>query len=135
VATTTCTVGLDFGTGSARAIAVDTSTGAELATSIYEYPHGVVEDAQDPNVARQEPSDYVAALEATLSDVASEVAQAGGRIVGIGAATTGSTPLPVDADGVALGVHEEWASESAAKAWLWKDHTSFAEAAEITDVP
>ena len=133
MATATCTVGLDFGTGSARAIAVDTSTGDELATSVYEYPHGVIEDAQDPNLARQDPSDYAAALEATLTGVASEVAQAGHRVVGIGAAPTGSTPLPVDADGVPLGLHEQWTGEPAAKAWLWKDHTSFAEAAEITE--
>ena len=46
--------------------------------------------------------------------------------------TTGSTPLPVDADGSPLAFGRKLARDPAAMAWLWKDHTSIAEAEEIT---
>src|SRR5262249_43990081 len=53
-------------------------------------------------------------------------------IVGIGVGATGSTPLPVDSEGQPLGFQKRFAKNLAAMAWLWKDHTSSAEAEEIT---
>jgi L-ribulokinase len=132
-------IGLDYGTASARAVAVDTATGAELATSVYPYrggTGGVLTDPADANLARQEPQDYVDALESTLAGVVADLAGQGaleeGSVVGIGAATTGSTPLPLDVAGRPLALDQQFADDPAAKAWLWKDHTSYAEAAEIT---
>jgi L-ribulokinase len=132
-------IGLDYGTASARAVAVDTETGEELATSVYRYrggSGGVLGDPSDASVARQEPQDYADALESTLGGVVSELKEQGalvsGRVVGVGVATTGSTPLPLDGDGRPLALDPRFAGDPAAKAWLWKDHTSYAEAAEIT---
>jgi L-ribulokinase len=96
----------------------------------------VIGDDADPNVARQEPRDYIDALDSTLTGVVSALREQGalakGRIVGIGVATTGSTPLPLDDSGSPLALREEHRDDPAAKAWLWKDHTAHAEAAEIT---
>jgi L-ribulokinase len=132
-------IGLDYGTASARALALDTETGEELAVSVHPYrggAGGVLGDPADANVARQEPQDYADALGATLEGVVAGLREQGaledGRVVGIGVATTGSTPLPLDAAGRPLALDPRFADDPAAKAWLWKDHTSYAEAAEIT---
>ena len=52
--------------------------------------------------------------------------------MGIGIDTTGSSPLPVDAEGTPLCFRPALRDNLAAYVWLWKDHTSYQEAAEIT---
>ena len=134
------TIGVDFGTNSARAIVVDCADGATLGTGIFAYPsgtEGVLLDARDPHLARQNPADYLQALEASVGGA---LAQADARkgfsrdaVLGIGVDTTGSTPLPVDAQNRPLALDPRWRDSLAAHAWLWKDHTAAAEAATITD--
>ena len=99
-----CTLGLDYGTNSVRALIVDTATGEEAGTSVFDYPHGeagILLDPSDPNVARQHPRDYldglVQASKGALADAARHGVSAS-DIIGIGVDTTGSTPLPLDAD-------------------------------------
>jgi len=127
-------LGLDYGTNSVRALLVDVATGEELATSVYNYPSGeagILLDRRDPNLARQDPADYAAGFYAAVAEVLRGVDPA--DVVGIGVDTTGSSPLPVDASGTPLAFHEELKDNLAAYCWLWKDHTSHAEAAEITE--
>ncbi len=132
------TIGLDYGTNTVRALLVNVADGAVLGTAIFDYPHGtagVVLDPRDPNLARQHPADYLAGAETTIKQVLAEGAKKGvkaSEVIGVGVDTTGSTPLPVDAEGKALAFAEKFAKNPAAYAWLWKDHTSHAEAAEIT---
>ncbi len=136
----TFTLGLDYGTGSVRAILVNTRTGEEIATSVFDYPHGtggVITSERDPDVARQHPKDYADGAVATVRAVLAEAAQKGitpDQIIGIGVDTTGSTPIPVDGRGVPLAFDPRFENDLSAMAWLWKDHTSHAEAAEITEV-
>jgi L-ribulokinase len=136
----TFTIGLDYGTNSVRALLVNTATGEEVATHIFNYPHGsagIILDPKDPDLARQNPQDYLDGALAGIRNVLADGAKKGVKseqVVGIGVDTTGSTPMPVDASGTPLAFSERFKNEPAAMAWLWKDHTSHAEAAEFTAV-
>ena len=130
------TIGLDYGTNSVRALIVNVANGAEIASAVWEYAHGThgVILSRDPNLARQHPADYVKGAEVTIkSALASAKRSVRGfkpeQVIGIGVDTTGSTPLPVDANGQPLAFHKKFANNPAAMAWLWKDHTGVAEAA------
>ena len=134
------TLGLDYGTNSVRAVLVDVTDGRELGTSVYEYETGqagIILDPADHNLARQNPADYVKGIEVTISEVIKQAKNAEkdfdpANIIGIGVDTTGSTPLPVDKDGTPLALLDDFRDNPNAHAWLWKDHTGHAEAAEIT---
>jgi L-ribulokinase len=133
-------LGLDFGTNSVRALIADISDGREVATAVHEYESGqagILLDPADPNLARQDPADYVAGLESVVKAVLAAARKSDrafdpARIIGIGVDTTGSTPIPVDSTGTPLAFQKKWRKNLNAQAWLWKDHTAFAEAAAIT---
>lgn len=134
----TATLGIDFGTGSVRAVVVDCHTGSEWGQGEASYSHGidgVIGSASDRHLSRQHVSDYLDGLHSAVRG-ALDTAEANGfdrrDIVGIGVGTTGSTPLPVDATGWPLVLDPRFEDELAAMAWLWKDHTAYAEAEEIT---
>src|SRR5690606_17464643 len=106
-------VGLDFGTNSARALIVDVADGREVASGVAVYPSGemgILTDPRDPNVARQRPADYLAAMESAMAEALAVARQdadfEGGRVVGIGVDATASTPIPVDSFGVPLAMHQ-----------------------------
>jgi len=133
------TIGLDYGTNSVRALIVDVADGCEIATAIWTYEHGRqgVILGNNPNLARQHPADYLKGAEVTIREALATAAKAvpgfkPDQVIGIGVDTTGSTPMPVDASGVPLAMNPKWDGNPAAMAWLWKDHTGWAEAAEIT---
>ena len=124
-------LGLDYGTGSCRALVVDTESGEELATAVYAYPtgtDGVILDSRDPHLARQDPRDYLDGFRSVVQEVGGQVDLT--QVVGIGVDTTGSSPMPVTADNRALA--EDILGRHTAMVWLWKDHTAHSEAAEIT---
>lgn len=136
---TTCyTIGLDFGTNSVRALLVDTASGKELGTSVFNYETGDagVVIGRDPNIARQHPADYLKGLQLTIKDALRQAKKVKGfsadRVIGIGVDTTGSTPIPVNDQGKPLALTPAFSRNPDAMAWLWKDHTAHAEAAEIT---
>jgi len=134
------TIGLDYGTNSVRCLIVDVTNGNELGTAVYEYETGeagIILDSSDHNLARQNPADYIKGIEVTIKAAISEAKKAvkdlkPEQIIGIGIDTTGSTPIPVDKNGTPLGMLDEFKDNPSAHAWLWKDHTGHAEAAEIT---
>jgi L-ribulokinase len=136
------TIGLDYGTNSVRCVVVDTSDGQELGTCIYEYEtgqEGIILDPADHNLARQNPAEYLKGIEVTVPGAIAEARKADPKfapkdVIGIGVDTTGSTPLPVNEKGTPLAMLEEFKDNPNAYAWLWKDHTSYTEAAEITEL-
>jgi len=132
-------IGLDYGTNSARALVVNIANGREVASAVWNYEHGQqgVILSRDPNLARQHPADFHKGAEVAIQMALRQAKKmtrsfAATDVVGIGVDTTGSTPLPVDASGRALALDRRFRKNPAAMAWLWKDHTSVAEAAEIT---
>jgi len=138
---TSFTIGVDYGTNSVRAIVVDTTDGRVVGTRVFDYPsgeQGVILDPKQPHLARQNPADYIDGLRhavgGALEAAGADPAFARDRVVGIGVDTTGSTPLPVDAHARPLAIDPTWQTNLAAQAWLWKDHTSAAEAVAITEI-
>jgi L-ribulokinase len=133
-------IGLDYGTNTVRALVVRTNDGVEIGTYVYPYPHGsegIITDGRDPELARQHPADYLTGAETSVHGALAQAREtdpdfAPERVVGIGVDTTGSTPLPVDANGRSLAEHPRFADNPDAMAWLWKDHTSTEEAVTLT---
>jgi len=136
------TIGLDYGTNSVRCIIVNVNNGVELATAVWEYEsgdQGIILDSNNHNLARQNPADYIKGFEITIKNALLSAKETNPEfsakdIIGIGVDTTGSTPLPIDKNGTPLSMLENFQGNPNAMAWLWKDHTSHAEAAEITEL-
>jgi L-ribulokinase len=133
------TLGIDYGTNSVRALVVRCSDGAELGSCVVNYPsghQGVLLDPRDHNVARQHPADYLFGLEKAVKGALAQAKKQKGfvaaKVVGLGVDTTGSSPIPVDARNRPLADQPKWRKHLAAQCWLWKDHTSWREAAQIT---
>lgn len=133
-------LGVDYGTNSCRSLLVDLSDGSEVGSQVFNYPSGelgILTDPRDPNVARQHPQNYLDGLERVITMALHQAKQNvpgfdASQVIGIGIDTTGSTPIPVDRSGAPLGLHRNFSDNLNAMVWLWKDHTSHAEAAEIT---
>jgi L-ribulokinase len=133
------TLGIDFGTNSARALVVRSSDGAELGSRVAQYRsgrQGVLLDSRDAHLARQYPGDYLAALEESVRGALAAARRTRGfsarLVAGVGVDTTGSSPIPVDRRNRPLALHRKWRRNLDAQCWLWKDHTSWREAALIT---
>ena len=135
-------IGLDYGTNSVRCLIVDVANGNELGSDVYDYKTGeagIILDSSDHNLARQNPADYLEGTAVSVKQAMCEAKKAdksfdASEIIGIGVDTTGSTPIPVDKNGTPLSMLDEFKDNSNACAWLWKDHTGYAEAAQITEL-
>ncbi len=125
-------IGIDFGTDSARALAAD-SHGRILAEAVQRYSRWAEGKYADAAAFRfrQHPLDYIEAMEAAVREVASSCDAA--RVCGIGLDTTASTPCLTSSDGVPLALSSRFSEEPDAMFILWKDHTTTAEATQITE--
>jgi len=133
------TLGIDYGTNSVRALVVRCSDGAELGSCVVNYPsgqQGVLLDPKDHHLARQHPGDYLFGLKKSVRGALAIAKKTRGfaanKVIGLGVDTTGSSPIPVDAHNRPLALNPKWKQHLDAQCWLWKDHTSHREAAQIT---
>lgn len=135
------TLGIDYGTLSARAVLVEVDTGREVASSVYEYSNAVIDDRLPstgeklpPDWALQDPRDYLTALETTVPTVLKQSGVNPNDVIGIGIDFTACTMLPMDKDGNALCFDEKWVKNPHAWVKLWKHHAAQPEANKINEV-
>jgi len=135
-----CTLGLDFGTLSGRALLLDIASGAELATAVMDYPHGVMDHALPdgtplgPDWALQDPRDYLDVLAHIVPQVLREANAKPEDIIGIGVDFTACTVLPCLADGTPLCFLKEYRSRPHAWVKLWKHHAAQPQANRLNEV-
>jgi len=134
------TIGVDFGTESGRAVLVDVTNGREVATAVYPYSHGVIDEKLpdtnirlEPDWALQDPQDYVRVFQNTIPAVLKESGVNPEDVIGIGIDFTACTMLPAKADGTPLSDLPEYRSHPHAWVKLWKHHAAQPEADKINE--
>jgi L-ribulokinase len=136
-----CVVGIDFGTLSGRALVVRVADGAELASAVHEYKHGVIDTTLPatgkplpPDWALQDPEDYLDVLRTAVPAAVAEAGIDPAQVIGIGTDFTACTVLPVLADGTPLCEFAELAGRPHAYPKLWKHHAGQPQADRITEL-
>ncbi|MEM9859730.1 MAG: ribulokinase [Bacteroidota bacterium] len=131
-----CVIGLDYGSDSVRAILVDTRSGKTIASHVHWYRRWKRGLYCDPskNQFRQHTRDHLEGMEEVIGAVVRRSGLAKNAIKGIGIDTTGSSPVPVDRNGVALCELPEFTDNPNAMVILWKDHTAVKDANEINEL-
>ena len=100
-------IGLDFGTDSVRALIINVENGKEESTYVVYYKRwsqGKYIDSSK-NMFRHHPLDYLESMEEVIKVALKSMPKdSGKKVIGIGIDTTGSTPAPVDKDGIVLSL-------------------------------
>ncbi len=139
------TIGVDFGTLSARAVVVDVADGWVLGAASSDYPHGVVdetlpgrEERLPPDWALQVPRDYVESMVDAVRGALVEARERHGveptDVVGIGTDFTACTVLPTTVDGTPLCELAEFVGRPHAYVKLWKHHAAQSHADRLNRV-
>jgi len=135
-------VGVDFGTESGRAVLVNVADGQEVATAVYSYLHGVIDEKLpvpgrevrlEPDWALQDPEDYLRTFKTAIPAVLKESGVEPADVIGVGIDFTACTMLPVKADGTPLCVLPEFRKNPHAWVKLWKHHAAQPEADKINE--
>jgi L-ribulokinase len=136
---TATVVGVDFGTLSARAVAVRVCDGVELGTGIGTFAHGVIEralpDSGPPlpaDWALQDPADWLSALGTAVRGALSSGHVDPASVVAIATDFTACTVLPVRRDGTPLCEIPGLRDRPHSWPKLWKHHAAQPQADRIT---
>ncbi len=133
-------IGIDFGTESGRAVLVDVANGRELASSVYKYEHGVIDEALpvegrpvglEPDWALQDPEDYIRTFQNAVPAVLRQSGVDPEEVIGVGIDFTACTMLPSLADGTPLCLLPQYRRSPHAWVKLWKHHAAQPEADTI----
>lgn len=133
-------VGIDYGTLSGRAVLVDVKTGEELASSVYDYSHAVMDKALPGGTpfghdwALQDAQDYLDVLAHTVPAVLKESGVPAENVIGVGVDFTACTVLPVKADGTPLSFLPEFKDRPHAYVKLWKHHAAQDKANRLNEI-
>ncbi len=137
------TIGIDFGTESARAVLVDVADGREVGIEVEAYRNGVIDahlPAPDEDVglghdwALQDPDDYLETFRGAVSRLVTGSAIDPAQVIGIGIDFTACTMLPTTADGTPLCFLDAHRRNPHAWVKLWKHHAAQPEADDINRV-
>lgn len=132
-------LGLDFGTTSVRALAVDCATGDEVTEAVQVYEHGVITKNLPGNneplpheFALQHPQDYIESCTIAISKVLQHIQAR--EIIGIGVDFTACTILPIKKDGTPMMKIGKFRNNPHAWVKLWKHHAAQPEADKINQI-
>lgn len=129
-------IGLDYGTLSGRALLVRLADGVTVASAVWEYADGVMDelfpygDTQGKKVplpqdwALQNPADYLTVLTGTIPKVLADAGVQPEQVAGIGIDFTASSPMPTTKDGTPLCFLPEFQHTPHAYVKLWKHHAA-----------
>lgn len=124
-------IGVDFGTLSGRAVAVNINSGEEIAVSVFEYTHKVMDEYLPDcrtklgiDWALQHPQDYLDVLSHTIPEVLNKAHISADDVIGLGIDFTACTILPTDKNGRPLCFYNEFKNQPHAYVKLWKHHAA-----------
>lgn len=133
-------IGIDYGTLSGRCVLVDVNSGEEIAESVLNYAHAVMDETL-PNgeklpssFALQHPEDYLDVLRTTVPDVLSKAGISAEDVMGLGIDFTACTVLPMDEKGAPLCMKDGFKDNKHSYVKLWKHHAAQPEADEINEL-
>lgn len=133
-------IGVDYGTLSVRALLVNIETGKEVATSVYEYSHAVMEERIPGGTklpsgwALQDPQDYLMGLITTIRDIMAKSNVFPEEVIGIGVDMTSSTVMTVKNDKTPVCLLPKFKDNPHAYVKLWKHHGAQKEAQDIDKI-
>lgn len=134
-------IGIDFGTESGRAVLVDVADGREVATTVYPYANGVIDEYLpgtdihlEPDWALQDPNDYLDVFKHSIPAILKESAVDPKDVIGLGIDFTACTMMPTKQDGTPLCFLPEWRNNPHAWVKLWKHHAAQPEANKLNEI-
>ena len=133
-------IGIDYGTQSARAELVRLADGAIIASAEDVYAHGVMEERLPSGVrlgpawAVQDGRDYWDLLVTLVRELLVDSSVDPASVIGLGIDSTSCTVLALDADMEPLSARSEFADEPLAHVLLWKHHAAQPYADELNRI-
>lgn len=133
-------IGVDYGTESARALLLNIDTAEEVTSSVMEYPHGVMDEhlpdgtKLQPDWALEHPDDYINVLKTIIPDVLNQSKVNPMDVIGLGIDFTACTMLPIKKDGTPICDMKGYESNPHAYVKLWKHHAAQPEANKLNEI-